>query len=178
MSQNNNMIIEVTSENDIAIVEELARRIWTEHYTPIIGKDQVEYMLDKFQSKAAISLQIKSEGYLYFLLEKEGKYIGYIAVQSEGRELFLSKIYIEASRRGKGFGKEAIQFLENLARKLSLEKISLTVNKNNVKTIKAYGKMGFKNLGPVVQDIGNGFVMDDFKMEKIVPLRFENFRHP
>ena len=163
------MIVEVTSENEIAVVEELARRIWTEHYTPIIGKDQVEYMLDKFQSKAAISIQIKSEGYLYFLIE-EGKYIGYIGVQSKGRELFLSKIYIEASKRGKGFGKKAIQFLENLARRLSLEKISITVNKNNVKTIKAYGKMGFKNLGPVVHDIGNGFIMDDFKMEKIVSL--------
>ena len=175
MSQDKNMIVEVTRETEIAIVEELAGRIWIEHYTPIIGKDQVEYMLDQFQSKGAISTQIESEGYLYFLMEEEGNYIGYIGVQPKGRELFLRKIYIEASRRGKGFGKEAIQFLENLARKLSLEKISLTVNKKNLKTIKAYEKMGFKNLGPVVQDIGNGFIMDDFKMEKIVPLRFEGF---
>ena len=28
--------------------------------------------------------------------------------------------------------------------------------------------MGFKNIGPVVQDIGNGFIMDDFRMEKII----------
>ena len=175
MSQDKNMIVKVTRETEIAIVEELAGRIWTEHYTPIIGKDQVEYMLDKFQSKGAISTHIESEGYLYFLMEEEGKYIGYIGVQPKGRELFLSKIYIEAPERGKGFGRRAIQFLENLARKLSLDKISLTVNKNNIKTIKAYEKMGFKNLGPVVHDIGNGFIMDDFKMEKIVSLRFEDF---
>ncbi len=47
------MIIEVRNEDQIDIVESLANEIWTEHYTPIIGKDQVKYMLDKFQSKDA-----------------------------------------------------------------------------------------------------------------------------
>lgn len=44
----------------------------------------------------------------------------------------------------------------------------LTVNKNNVKAIRAYEKTGFKNIGSLVQDIGNGFVMDDYKMEQTV----------
>lgn len=165
------MFIEVISRQQINSVEALAREIWTEHYTPIIGRDQVKYMLGAFQSNKAISAQIKTEGYRYFLIEEEGRYIGYMAVLSIGEELFLSKIYIEASRRGKGIGKKAIRFLENLASGLHLRKISLTVNKNNIKSIKAYEKMGFKNLGPVVQDIGNGFIMDDFKMEKIVSVQ-------
>jgi RimJ/RimL family protein N-acetyltransferase len=164
------VIIEVTNQEQIDIVEALAKEIWTEHYTPIIGRDQVEYMLARFQSRDAISAQIKTEGYLYFLVEAEGAYIGYIGVQLKGEELFLSKIYIKASERGKGFGKEAIRVLENLAAKLNLGRIALTVNKNNIKSIHAYEKMGFHNLGPVVQDIGNGFVMDDFKMEKNVSL--------
>jgi diamine N-acetyltransferase len=162
------MIIAVTTQDQIAIVESLAREIWTEHYTSIIGKDQVQYMLDKFQSKYAISIQITEEGVRYFLIEEEGHYIGYIGVQSKGEELFLSKIYIRADERGKGFGKKAVQFLEDIARKLKLKKISLTVNKNNIGAVKAYERMGFKNLGPVVQDIGNGFIMDDFIMEKLI----------
>jgi diamine N-acetyltransferase len=56
------MFIEVVNENQIDIVASLAKEIWTEHYTPIIGKDQVEYMLGRFQSKKAISSQIKDEG--------------------------------------------------------------------------------------------------------------------
>jgi diamine N-acetyltransferase len=162
------MIIEVGTEDQIAIVETLAREIWTEHYTPIIGKDQVRYMLDKFQSKGAISAQIRDEGFRYFLMEGEGGYIGYLGVQSKGKELFLSKIYVRSSKRGKGFGKKSVQFLEDLAHKLGLRKISLTVNKNNISAVKAYEKMGFKNIGPVVQDIGNGFIMDDFRMEKLI----------
>jgi diamine N-acetyltransferase len=68
------MIIKVTMEDQITIVETLAGEIWTEHYTPIIGKEQVRYMLDKFQSKDAISGQIRDEGFQYFLIE-EGKKI-------------------------------------------------------------------------------------------------------
>jgi diamine N-acetyltransferase len=119
------MVIAVTMGDQIAIVENLAREIWIEHYTPIIGKDQVQYMLGKFQSKDAISIQITAEGVRYFLIEEEGRYIGYLGVQSKGEELFLSKFYIRADERGKGFGKKAVQFLEDIARKLKLKKISL-----------------------------------------------------
>ena len=162
------MIIEVTDQRQIDIVASLAKKIWTECYTPIIGRDQVEYMLGTFQSKDAISVQIHTEGCRYFLIEEDGAYVGYLGVQSKDKELFLSKICIEAFRRGKGIGRKSVQFLEHLASLRNLNKISLTVNKNNLQSIKAYEKMGFTNLGSVVQDIGNGFIMDDFKMEKIV----------
>jgi ribosomal protein S18 acetylase RimI-like enzyme len=161
------MFIEVSTENQIETVESLAREIWTEHYVPIIGKGQVDYMLDRFQSGKAISEQIKA-GLLYFLIEEDSEFIGYIAVQPTGDELFLSKIYVKSSRRCKGYGKKAIQFVERLAKEKGSRKIVLTVNKNNINAIRTYEKVGFKNLGPVLQEIGNGFVMDDYKMEKTV----------
>ncbi len=161
------MFITVSTENQIEIVESLAREIWTEHYTPIIGRAQVDYMLDRFQSKQAIAEQIKA-GVLYFIIKADDEFIGYIAVRPKGRELFLSKIYVKSSRRGKGYGKKAVQFAEKLAKEKGLNKIVLTVNKNNVSSIKAYEKIGFKNVGSLIQDIGNGFVMDDYKMEKRV----------
>ncbi len=159
-------INEVKSDNEILIIEELAREIWKEHYTPIIGSDQVEYMLDKYQSRESIFNQIREEGYTYFLVQEDGKYIGYIGIQLREDELFLSKIYIRDSKRGKGFGRKAIDYLQKLAKKNNIYRISLTVNKNNINSIKVYEKIGFDNQGPVVQDIGNGFVMDDYKMVK------------
>ena len=159
------MFIEVLTEEQIEIVESLAEEIWTEHYIPIIGKEQVDYMLDRFQSKESISDQIRS-GFLYFLIGKDNQFIGYIGVQPKGDELFLSKIYIKASERGKGLGKKAIQFIERLAKEKGLRKIALTVNKNNSDAINAYERLGFENLGSVIQEIGGGFIMDDYKMEK------------
>jgi RimJ/RimL family protein N-acetyltransferase len=159
------MFNEVSSEIQLDEVEALVVEIWNEHYVPIIGKKQVDYMLEKFQSKPVMKEQI-SKGYIYFLVEDEGRKIGYIGLEPKEDELFLSKLYIKASERGKGYGKKAVQFLEGLAKGKKLNKISLTVNKNNVKSIAAYEKIGFKNMGAIVMDIGGGFVMDDYKMEK------------
>jgi len=161
------MFIEVSTKNQIEIVESLAKEIWTEHYVPIIGKEQVHYMLGRFQSTKAISDQIQ-RGFLYFLIEEDNQFIGYIGVQQKGNELFLSKIYIKSSHRGRGYGKKTIQFTEKLAKEKGARKIVLTVNKNNMNTIRAYERMGFKNLGSIIQEIGDGFIMDDYKMEKTV----------
>ncbi len=161
------MFIAVTTEHQIEIVESLAREIWPEHYISIIGRAQVDYMLERFQSKRAVLLQMK-RGILYFLIQEDNEWIGYMAVHPKGHELFLSKIYIKSSRRGKGYGRKAVQFAETLANERSLNKIVLTVNKNNLNSIKAYEKLGFKKTASLIQDIGNGFVMDDYRMEKSV----------
>lgn len=161
------MIKKVESNEAIGQVVSLADEIWREHYTYIIGKDQVDYMLAKFQSPKAVSNQIE-EGYLYFLLEEESKTIGYFAVQPREKEseLFLSKFYIKNSSRGRGHGREAVDFMEELAKSNSLGRISLTVNKNNAFAIARYEKMGFKKTASPVTDIGGGFVMDDYRMER------------
>jgi len=161
------MFTKAATMQHIEAVEVLANEIWPAHYTPIIGREQVVYMLARFQSAQAISEQI-ALGCLYFLIEEEGQRIGYISVQPKDNELFLSKIYLLLSYRGKGHGRRAVWFAEGLAKENGLRKIGLTVNRNNALAIKAYEAIGFKTVEAVVQDIGNGFVMDDYKMEKIV----------
>ena len=160
-------IEEVKTEAQIETVARLAHEIWNQHFIPIIGKAQVDYMVEKFQSKRAISEQIKN-GYSYYLLKAGDEYVGYTGVCPREDELFLSKLYIRASQRSKGLGRNAVEFLEDLAGEKGLSRITLTVNKNNTDSIKAYEKLGFANLGVFVQDIGGGFVMDDYKMEKVV----------
>ena len=59
------MFIQVSTEYGIEIIESLAREIWTEHYIPVIGREQVDYMLARFQSRQAIGEQIRS-GVRYF----------------------------------------------------------------------------------------------------------------
>ena len=160
-------IIEVKDNRQVEAVASLAGEIWNQHFTAIIGKQQVDYMLDKFQSVHAIKAQLK-EGYQYYLFDNAKGYFGYTAVQPRGKELFLSKLYIKKSRRGKGYGRQALAFIESLAVMLDKSLVSLTVNRNNGSTIKVYEKMGYKVSGEVVKDIGGGFVMDDFTMYKPV----------
>lgn len=157
----------VTAKSQTEAIRDLAYEIWHEHYTPIIGKAQVDYMLAKFQSSKAIAEQIDN-GSLYFLSEHNNEPIGYMGVNIQGKELFLSKFYVTLANRGKGYGREMVAFLEDLSKDKGLNKISLTVNIHNNDSIKMYEKVGFHICGTAVQDIGNGFVMDDYKMEKRV----------
>ena len=60
-------ITKVSDEKQIELVAALACEIWHEYFTPIIGKSQVEYMLEKFQSKKSIEQQIQN-GFIYFLM--------------------------------------------------------------------------------------------------------------
>ena len=145
----------------------LAQEIWHEYFTPIIGEKQVVYMVDKFQSPHAITAQLK-DGYNYYMIKESGKLIGYTGIHKEKDSLFLSKLYLHKDSRGKGYARQAINFLVDICKESSLKKIWLTVNRHNLSTIGAYKKMGFVTVREQVADIGNGFVMDDYIMEKMV----------
>ena len=156
--------IEVSSKEDVSAIVSIAYNIWREHYAPIIGLGQVAYMLDKFQSHAAIVEQLVS-GYKYYLLEEAGTYIGYLSFALKRNELFLSKLYIDSAFRRKGIAKLSLNYIREIAKNSGVEKLSLTVNKNNTGSIEAYKKMGFSIVKSVVNEIGGGYVMDDYIME-------------
>ncbi len=157
---------EVTSEEQIKKVAELANEIWHEHYEAIIGTEQVNYMIDHFQSGEVIAEQIKNAGYEYYLLRNLGGYNGYLSIRKEENALFLSKLYIAKRFRGRGYARKAMELLEEICRKYGLPKIWLTVNRNNVNSIKTYESLGFVKSGTQVADIGGGYVMDDYLMER------------
>jgi RimJ/RimL family protein N-acetyltransferase len=160
-------IIDVSTSEQIELVESLGDEIWTEHYSPIIGKDQVDYMLEKFQSVQAITNQVNSE-YSYYLLNVGKGSIGYFSVQPRKNKLFLSKIYILKHERGNGYFTQVLKFIENLTTQLSLNEIELTVNKYNEDSISIYKSKGFIISKSAVFDIGNGFVMDDYVLTKSI----------
>lgn len=155
------MIEAVRDDDSIRRVEILAATIWHEHYPPIIGKPQVEYMLDKFQSFETIREQIQ-QGRNYLLIVRDGVDAGYAAIDVRDEGVFISKLYILRRFRGMGLAKKC--YLD-ICTAYSGRSISLTVNKNNDGAIKFYEKMGLRKVKEVVTDIGGGFVMDDYVME-------------
>src|SRR5262249_37745875 len=110
-----------------------------------------------------------ANGYEYFMIRLDARPVGYIAVEVKRaeRELFLSKFYLLSSTRGTGLGRQAMDFVVELARLRELESVWLTVNKGNP-SVQIYEKLGFLKEKSIVMDIGAGFVMDDFVMRKAV----------
>jgi diamine N-acetyltransferase len=143
----------------VAAIAGLARQIWNEHYLLIIGQAQIDYMLDRFQSETAIEEQQRS-GDEYFLIRRENRNVGYLAVRVEPRRqrLFISKLYVLRSER---VARRAVEWLA-VERKEPV--MWLTVNRRNP-ALHAYLKLGFQLVSEVVTDIGKGYVMDDFQLE-------------
>jgi len=156
----------VSTPADIAAVARLAAEIWYEHYVPIIGRQQVDYMVPRFQSEPAIADQI-GKGLQYFLIRVRGEPCGYLAIEPQpaGRSLFLSKLYVRKPERQLGVGRKALAFIESKGQEAGLDRLWLTVNKYNP-AFKAYLRLGFQNVADVVTDIGGGYVMDDYRLEK------------
>ncbi len=171
---------ETTEPADIERIAALAAEIWREHYTDLIGAEQVEYMLRRFQSAEAITRQIEKEGCRYFVAEEDGDFLGYCAVQDSGEpnRLFLSKFYVRKSCRGRGIGKEMLRHAVGCFKAFPSTIVWLTVNKGNAGSIAAYEKLGFRIAGELVTDIGGGHVMDDYCLECPVESLVEPVRRP
>lgn len=164
--------IPVITDEQIMNLAFMADTVWHEWFTGIISEEQINYMLKKFQSFAAMKRQME-EGYEYYFLNVNGTNVGYIGIHSEydTGKLFLSKIYILKPFRGNRYASETFDFLEGMCQGLSLKAIYLTVNKRNTHSINVYKKRGFEIIKEQTLDIGNGFVMDDYIMERKVDIK-------
>jgi ribosomal protein S18 acetylase RimI-like enzyme len=152
--------IEAKTESQIKRIADMAEITWREKYPAIIGEDQTEYMIEKYQSVEAITTQIQNENYTFYILKKNKADAGYIAIKPDGDELFLSKAYILEKFRGKGYFRQAVNFLAEIAKEKGKKSITLTVNKRN-DSAEIYKKCGFIKTGEGKTDIGQGFFMDD-----------------
>jgi len=161
--------VEVETDEQITELCNLAKEIWNEYSIRFISQEQVDYMLEKFQSEQAVKGQINFQKYKYFFLEEDGENIGYFAIQFKKNELFLSKMYIKQDFRGKGYCRKAFNnAITKIATEMELPKITLTVNKYNLPSICVYEKLGFNRLDSVETDIGSGYIMDDYVYEFVL----------
>ena len=160
-------LVAVEDADSIARLARLAAGIWHEYFPPIIGQQQVDYMVERFQSEPALTAQI-ADGYRYFFIRRDDRDIGYagLVYDDNDRSLQISKLYLSVDARGGGNGRAALGLVADFARGLGAGSLWLTVNKHNDGAIGFYEKMGFEKTESLVMDIGGGFVMDDYRMEK------------
>ncbi len=157
-------IMPVTNMALVYSVYAVADAIWHQHYTPILGEAQVDYMVEKFLSPEALVEQINS-GYEYFLFSYDYTFAGFAGIKEEDGKLFLSKLYVDEEFRGKGIGKHMFQKFVEICKMRKLSKIWLTCNRHNADSLAVYEHLGFTKVLAEVTDIGNGYVMDDYILE-------------
>ncbi len=151
--------------SDAERVSSLARRIWKEHYSPLISAEQLEYMISSHQSSSAIQDRIR-EGYQYFLVSENGKDLGYFAYVFRNDGIYLDKAYLLPEARGRRIFSSFLKRLEGLGKR----RIYLSVNSQNRSSIQIYQTAGFRICGQVKNDFGAGAVFTDYVMERFSDL--------
>ena len=159
------MKIELISalENDFTTIAELANSIWLQHYVPIIGEEQVNYMLSTIYSKNSLTEQTQAKKHVFYLIQEVDNTIGFVSISAENKtDYWIHKFYVLQNNQNKGIG--SIVFNEVLKQMNHPKTIRLTVNRQNFKSINFYFKLGFKIEKVADFDIGNGYFMNDFVM--------------
>ena len=144
----------------IGEIAALAKLIWKEYYDPLLVDGQNDYMIALFLSPEAIGEQLE-ERKRWFFVRYGGEDIGFICFYPIEGAMYLSKFYLRADMRGRGFGRGIINFVADEAKRCGMNAIELNVNKYNATTT-IYEKLGFVRIRSEKNDIGHGYYMDDY----------------
>jgi GNAT superfamily N-acetyltransferase len=154
-------------EEDIESIQDIASKTWPEAYSGIITDEQISYMLKKMYNKGELLSQFQ-QGYTFLMAGEESKDLGFAIfsiVDSALRTFKLHKLYVLPETHGKGVGKLLINEVVNLAKRAGGIALELNVNRDN-KAVAFYERAGFTVKETVDLDIGNGFLMNDYVMQK------------
>lgn len=159
--------IRKATELDIDSIRDIAFKTWNVAYKDILSTEQRSYMLEMMYSESALKEQM-SNGHIFYIAEYEGNSAGFISCATEyGTEkaLKIHKYYVLPTMQGKGIGSALLQEAEKVAITTDCEIITLNVNRFN-KVVEHYQSRGFTIAYSEDIDIGNGYLMEDFVMEK------------
>ena len=159
-------IIEANT-SQLPLIAQLAYAIWPVAYGEILSKEQLTYMLGKFYSLESLTDQLEKRNHVFLLIEENERFVGFASYESniENHKTKIHKIYVLPETQGKGFGVQLINEIETRAKKSQNDILFLNVNRFN-KAQYFYKKLGFEIAFEEDIEIGNGYLMEDFVMEK------------
>ena len=163
----NELIIRKAELDDINTIGFLAYQIWPVTYKDILTLDQLQYMLNLIYSPASLRKQMTVSQHLFLLAELDEEPVGFASYSriDEPSTYKLQKLYVRTDIQGKGLGKALLEYVEETVKEAGGNKMHLNVNRFN-KARLFYEKMGYMVIKEEDVDIGNGYLMNDFVMEK------------
>lgn len=155
---------------DAHLIHNLAETTWQTTYIPILGPEQVRYMLDLFYNIPKLEQQIESGEQTFILLSEHEKIVAFAAYaprETDASIYKLHKLYCLDEAKGKGYGKALVNEVEQKTQDAGVSILELNVNRYNP-TFDFYKKLGFETSYVEDIDIGNGYWMNDYVMRKVL----------
>lgn len=154
---------------DIPVIRSIAHATWPISYREMISSAQIAYMLDLMYCEGSLHEQMTAKRHRFLLAYVNEEAIGFAGFEhgyQVGRTR-LHKLYVLPSSQGIGAGNLLLTHVERAAVSTRDTTLELNVNRFNP-TRQWYAKRGFVIERDEVIDIGQGFVMDDHVMVKVL----------
>ncbi len=161
------LVIRTADPEDLNTIGYLAYQVWPTAYKDILTFDQLHYMLQYFYSPQALKEQMLQKQHTFLIAEtEEDQPVGFASFSKAGAGVFkLHKLYVLPGLQNMNVGKSLLECVLEECIESGGGKLLLNVNRNN-KAKSFYEKLGFKIVGEENVDIGNGYLQEDFIMEK------------
>jgi diamine N-acetyltransferase len=164
------MNISIATRSQLSIIKDLAYQIWPSAYGEILCEEQLDFMLDKFYDINALEKQMLEDNQVFLLIEDNLQFLGFCSYElnyENTQNTKLHKLYVLPETQGKGVGKLLLKKIENIAFLNNNKNILLNVNRFN-KAQEFYKYQGYQNIETIDIHIGNGYLMEDYIMQKII----------
>jgi GNAT superfamily N-acetyltransferase len=161
------LLIKDATTADIPLIQALTEKIWRPTYQQILSAEQIDYMLNLMYSTASLNRQMNELHHRFILLYEGTQAIGFAAYSTTDTAGIykLHKIYLDGSYQGKGVGKFLINAVIDRVKAAQAHILELDVNRHN-KARFFYEKQGFTIVKEKDTDIGKGYLMNDYVMQK------------
>ena len=167
MNTSAELVIRFADLDDIPTIGYLAQQIWPVTYGAILPDGQLDYMLERNYSPESLNEQITKLNHRFLMAELDEDAVGFAsfgATEDEGVHK-LHKIYVLPKTQGLGVGRALLDFVTEQVLEEGANTLRLNVNRHN-KAKDFYEKLGFSVTQEIDIEIGNGFQMNDYVMEK------------
>jgi diamine N-acetyltransferase len=164
------LLIRPATLDDIPTIQKIAADTWPTAYGAIISLAQISYMLDMMYSTSALTTQMTTRGHHFLLAILNSDAVGFASYElnaTPNQQCKLHKLYCLPQSQGSGVGAQLVGHVADAAITANQHAIMLNVNKHN-KALGFYQRLGFAVIDEVVIDIGQGYLMDDFVLEKVL----------
>jgi GNAT superfamily N-acetyltransferase len=152
---------------DIALIRKLTLAVWPQTYSDILSTEQVNYMLEMMYSASSLQHQINIQQHRFVIACDDDEPVGFASwsLTPDKKVCRLHKIYVLQNQQGKGTGKKLMEHILEATRYAGASILVLNVNRHN-KAKAFYSRLGFTVLREEDIDIGNGYFMNDYVMQK------------
>jgi len=153
---------------DVDAVSALARVVWQVTYPSLISQAQIDAMLADRYAPERIREQLGDPRQAWWVAKQNHTLTGFAHALLHASGCKLDKLYVHPDSQRQGIGGTLLRTVEAWARTQQTRRLRLQVNRGNTQAIRAYTQYGFRIVESRVFDIGDGFVMDDHVMEKLL----------